>query len=149
MLVACLLAASASAGSPSAPAGEFAIRIEWSILPTSLRRVYSVSPREVVVEESDEGGSHRVFHGRLKSDEARALHSLMEQLPLESLKSEYVLPGVEDGDRLDFELQLGTRPAKRVRLSNQWQADLARLCRRINESIPGKLAIPAPPARSS
>lgn len=125
----------------------FIVEVEsWVLVPGECLK-YTVTPKELVVAYQNDYGVelHEVFRKTLEAPEAERIHVFLGRLPLDSFDSAYIDTSIDDGFKLTFEFQVGGKPKKKVILQNQWQVDLAKLCREINRLVPDKYALNVPP----
>jgi len=151
MLGALILALAAASGPTQAVGAasegrSFVVRLEsWALVPGQCLK-YTVTPQEIVVSHQNDHGVklHEVFRSKLERVQVDPFYAVLQALPLESLAPEYADESVDDGFSMTFELQVGQKSSKTVKLRNEWQADLAMLCREVNRLIPAKFAIAVP-----
>lgn len=60
--------------------------------------------------------------------------------PLDTLASEYVDPGVDDGLQMTFSVKRGDGTPRIIHVANMFQADLAVLCDRVAAMVPAECA---------
>ena len=136
---------------PSLADETFVVRVEsWVFVPGQCLK-YMITAQEVVVAYQNDYGVklHEVFRSKLDAAQVERFYSFLRLMPLDTLDSEYIDSGVDDGFQMTFEILVGPKPSKKVVLKNEWQAYLVKLCREINRLVPAKFALHAPEERGT
>jgi hypothetical protein len=76
----------------------------------------------------------------LSDNERDIIYNALFDLPIDSLKNEYIDPLTEDGDQKRIELSISNK-VKDIRISNVYQEDISILINVINEFLDDQLKI--------
>jgi len=76
----------------------------------------------------------------LSDNELNIIYNALCDIPIDSLKSEYINPLTEDGDQKRIELSINNK-VKDIRISNVYQEDISLLINVVNEFLDDKLKI--------